>query len=61
MRVPENLIYEKGHQGSNPGGHSFVFLNISINKKPFYLSQVVTYEKSTECSEFLYLVKILYN
>jgi hypothetical protein len=27
-----------------PGGHSFVLLNVSINKKPFFFSQVVQYE-----------------
>jgi hypothetical protein len=27
-----------------PGGHHFVVLNVSINKKPFFLSQVVAYE-----------------
>ena len=32
------LTYRKGHQGSNPGGHSFVFLNVSINKKPVFFS-----------------------
>jgi len=34
-----------GHQGSNPGGHSFSFLNISINKKPVFFSEVVTNKK----------------
>jgi len=33
----------KGHQGSNLGGHSFVFLNVSINKKPFFFSEVVNF------------------
>ena len=32
----------KGHP--LPGGHSFAFLNTSINKKPFYVPQVVTYQ-----------------
>jgi hypothetical protein len=27
------------------GGHSFLFLNVSINKKRFFFSEVVTYEK----------------
>jgi len=36
---------ENGHQGSNPGGHSFNFLNVSIDKKPFFFSEVVTYKK----------------
>jgi hypothetical protein len=39
------LQYKKGHQGSNPGGHSFVFLNVSINKKPIFFSEVVNYKK----------------
>jgi hypothetical protein len=34
----------KGHQGTNPGGHHFVFLNVSINKKPFFFSEVVTFK-----------------
>jgi hypothetical protein len=38
------LHYEKGHQGLNPGGHNFVFLNVSIKKKPFFVSQVVTFK-----------------
>jgi hypothetical protein len=25
----------------NPGGHDFVFLNVSINKKPFFVSEGV--------------------
>jgi hypothetical protein len=29
----------------NPGGHSFVFLNISINKKPFFFLGVVVNKK----------------
>jgi hypothetical protein len=29
----------------DPGGHSFVFLNISINNKPVFFSEVVTYKK----------------
>jgi hypothetical protein len=40
----ETLHYNKGHQGSNPGGHYFFFLNVSINKKPFFFSEVVIYE-----------------
>jgi hypothetical protein len=39
-------IIRKGHQGSNPGGHSFVFLNASINNKPIFFSEVVSYKKS---------------
>jgi hypothetical protein len=35
----------KGHQGKNPGGHSFVFLNVSINNKPVFVSEVVTFKK----------------
>jgi hypothetical protein len=37
------LTYRKGHQGSNPGGHSFVFLKISINNKPDFVSEVVRF------------------
>jgi hypothetical protein len=32
------LHYKNGHQGSNPGGHSFVFLNVSINKESVFFS-----------------------
>jgi hypothetical protein len=28
----------------DPDGHSYVFLNTSINKKPFFFSEVVTYK-----------------
>ena len=34
----------KSHQESNPGGHSFSVLSLSIGKKSFSLSQVVTYK-----------------
>jgi hypothetical protein len=40
------LTYRKSHQGSNPSGHNFVFRNVSINKKPFSLSQVVIYKET---------------
>jgi hypothetical protein len=40
------LTYSNGHQGSSPGGHSFVFLDISINEKPLFFSEVVTYRKA---------------
>jgi hypothetical protein len=40
----ETLTYEKGHQESSPGGHSFSFLNVSINKKPVFFSEVVIYK-----------------
>jgi hypothetical protein len=35
----------KGHQGLNPGGHCFSFLNTSINKNSIFLSQVVIFGK----------------
>jgi hypothetical protein len=38
------LTYEKGHQGSNPGGHSIDFLNVSINNKPVFFSEVVSFK-----------------
>jgi len=41
QQINEN---KKGHQGTDPDGLSFVFLNTSINKKPFFLSQIVTYK-----------------
>ena len=28
----------------DPGGHHFVVLNVSINKKPVFVSEVVIYE-----------------
>ena len=34
-------IARKGCQGTNPGGHSFVFLNVSINNKLIFFSEVV--------------------
>jgi len=54
MRVPENLTYEKGHQGSSPGGHNFVFLNVSINKKPFFFSEVVINNNDTPLQGTVY-------
>ena len=36
------LTYKKWPLGIDPGGHPFVFLNISINKKLVFVSQVVT-------------------
>ena len=39
------LTYEKGHQGLNPGGHCFHFLNTSINKKPIFVLEVVIFGK----------------
>jgi len=30
--------------GIGPGGHHFIILNVSINKKRFFVSYVVTYE-----------------
>jgi hypothetical protein len=41
----ELMSKRKGHQGSNPGGHSSVFLNVSINKKPVFLYYVVKNKK----------------
>jgi len=40
----EIYIYKKGHQGSNPGGHHFVVLNVSINNTPVFVSAVVQSE-----------------
>ena len=42
----------KGHQGSSPGGHSFVFPNVSINNKPIFFSEVVTCKNCY----FLYII-----
>ena len=44
QQINESQINEnkKGHQGLNPGDHRFCSLNVSINKKPFFFSQVVT-------------------
>ena len=41
------LIYEKGHQEIDPGGHSFVFLNVSINNKAIFFSEVVINKKDS--------------
>jgi hypothetical protein len=40
------LINNKWPPGDDPSGHCFVFLNVSINKKPFFFSEVVTYRKT---------------
>jgi hypothetical protein len=32
--------------GIDPGGHNFVFLNTSINNKPVFFSEVVTFKKN---------------
>lgn len=39
------LTNNKWPLGIDPGGHHFVVLNISINKKPFFFSEVVIFEK----------------
>jgi len=39
------LINSKWPPGINLGGHHFVVLNVSINKKPISVLYVVTYEK----------------
>ena len=43
MELLQTLINKKGHQGSNPGGHSFVVLNVSINNTPVFVLEVLTY------------------
>ena len=40
------MINNKWPLGIDPGGHHFVVLNVSINKKRFFVSQVVTYQTS---------------
>jgi hypothetical protein len=40
----ESLINNKRPPRFDPGGHSFVFLNVSINKKLFFFSEVVVYK-----------------
>jgi hypothetical protein len=42
-------IARKGRQGTNPGGHNFVFLNASINKKSISFSEVVISEAHNAC------------
>jgi hypothetical protein len=37
------LTNNKWPLGIAPGGHHFVVLNVSINKKPIFVSEVVTY------------------
>jgi len=39
------LINNKWPPGIDPGGHHFVVLNVFINKKRFFVSAVVIYEK----------------
>jgi len=40
-------ITKNGHQGSNPGGRNFVVLNVSLNKKLFFVSEVVHYKNQS--------------
>ena len=40
------LTNNKWPLGIDPGGHNFVVLNVSINKKPFFVSEVVTFENA---------------
>ena len=35
----------KGHQGTDSGGHNYVLLNVSINKKPIFFLEVVLYRE----------------
>ena len=42
----QTLQFKKGHRGTNPGGQNFAFLNVSINEKPFFASEVVTFNKA---------------
>ena len=42
----ETLHYKKRPPRVDPGGHSFVFLNVSINKKPVFFSEVVINKKA---------------
>jgi hypothetical protein len=44
-KFSETLTNKKWPPRIDPGGHSFVFLNISINNKPVFFSEVVTYRK----------------
>ena len=41
------LINNKWPLGIDPGGHHFVVLNVSINKKPVFVSQIVTFKNNT--------------
>jgi hypothetical protein len=40
------LINNKWPLGIDPGGHHFIVLNVSINKKPVFLSYVVHSSKT---------------
>ena len=42
------LINNKWPPGTDPGGHHFVVLNVSINNKPFFFSAVVIYRKAPD-------------
>ena len=45
----------------NPGDHRFCFLNVSINKKPFFISAVVTIKKLVLALVALFRVPIIPN
>jgi hypothetical protein len=40
VELLETLINSKWPPGVDPGGHRFAFLNVSINKKSFFFSEV---------------------
>jgi len=45
------LINNKWPLGIDPGGHSFVVLNVSINNTPVFVSGVVTFKKGEACTD----------
>ena len=48
-QIPCNI--KKGHQGIDPGGHRFVVLNVPINKKLLFVSEVMIYKNiARSCS-----------
>ena len=47
---PDPLINNKWPPRVDPGGHHFVVLDTSINKKPFFFSQVVIYKKIAQAA-----------
>ena len=44
VELLKTLIKNKWPLGVDPGGHHLLLLNVSINKKPVFLSYVVTFK-----------------
>ena len=49
VELLKTLTNNKRPPGVDPDGHSFVFLNDSINKKPIFFSEVVIFRTAAKC------------